>query len=108
MNITQGINIVLAVFWFIIAITYVYLLFKHWKWSKCNIEHPLKIKGAAAINGQSTGLVENREGINGFIDYFNQHNHLLNIAQMKGYIAASIAPLIGLALSITGVFVGGA
>ena len=104
-----AINIILAAFWFIIASIHVYLIVKHFRWSKENIEHMPKIAGIAGkINSVSTGVIETREAINKFIDKLNQHNQAMNWAQMKGYITALVASLIGLTLSISGIFIGGA
>lgn len=103
MDVMHWINIILAIFWLVIAGTYGYLIYRHWKISNETIEPAPYVKGAAAINGLSTGLVENRESVHNIINFFNRNNRIVNRTQMKGYIVATIASILGLTLSIVGI-----
>jgi len=102
---TSGL-IVISVFWFVIFVTHSYLAVKHYKWSKREYR-PLedtfrygKVTGVSVAGGGHEAI----ENINKFIDILNNDYKQSNRAQFLGYLAGSVASLIGLSLSISMIF----
>lgn len=93
-------NLVLVIFWFIVAITHLVLMRKYLLWSKRKYE-PLPKRGEVAkINDLSIGVKESVEDINVFINLINKDYHQSNVAQFFGYMAGFCASLVGFILSL--------
>jgi heme/copper-type cytochrome/quinol oxidase subunit 4 len=95
-------NLVLVVFWFVVAIIQIILMLKHFAWSKRG-HQPIKdtfrygkVTGVPVAGGGHEAV----EAINEFIKNLNRDYHQSNIAQFWGYMAGFIASLIGFILSL--------
>ena len=93
-------NIVLSIFWAIVAITYLFLMIRHFRWSRDTYPSLPKRPTIANISGVPTSIPETIQDINDFVDRLNKHSRKVNIAQCWGYLAAFIAALIGFILSL--------
>ena len=93
-------NIVLSIFWAIVAITYLFLMIRHFRWSRDTYPSLPKRPTIGKISGVPTSIPETLQDINNFVDRLNKHSRKVNIAQCWGYLAAFIAALIGFILSL--------
>jgi hypothetical protein len=93
-------NIIIAIFWFIVASVHIYLMIRHFLWSNQSFPSIPKKGKIAKINGIPIGVSEAIDDFNDFIDRLNMHNYKTNRAHLGGYAAGFIASLIGFILSI--------
>lgn len=100
MDISRYKEIVLSIFWAIIASTYLFLMIRHFRWSRDTYPSLPKRPTIAKVSGVQTSIPETVQDINDFVDRLNKHSKKVNIAQCWGYLAASIAALIGFILSL--------
>jgi hypothetical protein len=94
------IDIVFTVFWAIIALTYLYLMIKHFVWFRYKHSRLPKRPTIAKISGVPLNIAETVEDINEFINLLNTHSSKVNIAQFWGYLAAFLAALTAFILSL--------
>ncbi len=93
-------NLIIVIFWLVVAITHLVLMMKHFMWSRQQYS-PLPKRGEVGkIIGLPLGVKESTEDINVFISRLNKDYHQSNIAQFWGYMAGFIASLIGFILSL--------
>jgi len=93
-------NIVLSIFWAIIAFTYLFLMIRHFRWSRDTYTSLPKRPTIGKVSGVPTSIPETVQDINDFVDRLNKHSRKVNIAQCGGYLAASIAAFVGFTLSL--------
>ena len=93
-------NIVLSIFWAIIALIYLYLMIRHIRWSRDTYPSLQKRPTIAKISGVPLNIAETIQDINDFVDRLNEHSRKMNIAQFWGYLAAFIAALAALILTL--------
>jgi hypothetical protein len=94
-------NIVITIFWFIVASVHVFLAIKHFLWSRESFNILPNRPTIGTIMGVPLNIRESVEDINSFINRLNQQNRQSNVAQFWGYIAGLVASLIGFILSLT-------
>lgn len=58
-----------------------------------SISEPPKVSGAKAINGVSTGLVENNENLVNYVRQLNRDNRIMNRVTAAGYFATAATAL---------------
>ena len=93
-------NLIIVIFWLVVAITHLVLMMKHFMWSRQQYSSLPKRGEVGKINGLSLGVKESIEDINVFINRLNKDYHQSNIAQFWGYMAGFVASLIGFILSL--------
>jgi hypothetical protein len=84
----------------IVVLVHIYLIIRHFLWSKQSFSNIPKEGKIAKINGITVGVSEAIDAFNGFIDRLNKHNYETNMAHLGGYATGFIIALIGFILSL--------